>query len=126
MSRDLKAADHKSGGWWNWHPNKTALEYFWHTGKLAIAGRQNFQKIYDLAERVIPGAFLRARGQPRGLRRLGLPQRAERLGFATHGEIAAFWNLLSPDEAKAWVSKHRDELAEVLIEPAIGGKPRPS
>jgi uncharacterized protein YcaQ len=49
-----------------------------------------------------------------------------RLGFATHGEIAAFWDLLSPDEAKAWVTEHRDELIEVLIEPALGGKPRSS
>jgi uncharacterized protein YcaQ len=49
-----------------------------------------------------------------------------RLGFATHGEIAAFWDLLSPDEAKSWVSAHRDELAEVLIGPLLGGKPRPS
>ena len=27
LSRELKADDHKSGGWWNWHPNKTALEF---------------------------------------------------------------------------------------------------
>lgn len=39
MSRDLKAEEHKSGGWWNWHPSKTALEFLWHTGKLAIARR---------------------------------------------------------------------------------------
>ena len=25
LSRELKADDHKSGGWWNWHPNQTAL-----------------------------------------------------------------------------------------------------
>ncbi|MGO7426761.1 DNA glycosylase AlkZ-like family protein, partial [Rhizobium ruizarguesonis] len=49
-----------------------------------------------------------------------------RLGFATHGEISAFWNLVSPDEAKAWVAAHGDELIEVLIEPALGGKARPS
>ncbi|MGO8469960.1 hypothetical protein AB9F45_36325, partial [Rhizobium leguminosarum] len=48
------------------------------------------------------------------------------LGFATHGEISAFWNLVSPDEAKVWLSAHRDELIEVLIEPALGGKARPS
>jgi uncharacterized protein YcaQ len=57
MAREIKADGHVSGGWWNWHPNKTALEYFWRTGKFAIAGRSNFQKIYDLVERVIPAEF---------------------------------------------------------------------
>ena len=119
MSRDLKVDDHKSGGWWNWHPNKTALEYYWHTGKLAIAGRQNFQKIYDLTERVIPGHHY----EPE--RRATMPfstgpaaAALERLGFATHGEIAAFFDLISPEEAKTWVAAHRDELTEVMIEPA--------
>ncbi len=57
MAREIKADGHVSGGWWNWHPNKTALEYFWRTGKFAIAGRSNFQKVYDLVERVIPAEF---------------------------------------------------------------------
>ena len=45
LSRELKTDDHKSGGWWNWHPNKTALEFLWHTGKLCISRRENFQKV---------------------------------------------------------------------------------
>ncbi len=48
-----------------------------------------------------------------------------RLGFATHGEIAAFFDLVTPQEAKAWVENHRDELEEVLIE-TVDGKPRAS
>lgn len=43
MARD-QADGHVSGGWWNWHPNKTALEYFWRTGKFAISGRSNFRE----------------------------------------------------------------------------------
>lgn len=42
------------GGWWEWHPSKTALEWLWRTGELSISGRDGFQKIYDLTERVIP------------------------------------------------------------------------
>ncbi len=61
FSRELKAEGHVSGGWWNWHPSKTALESLWRMGKLAIAGRENFQKIYDLTERVIPTATIRKR-----------------------------------------------------------------
>lgn len=125
-AREIKADGHTSGGWWNWHPNKTALEYFWRTGKFAIAGRSNFQKIYDLVERVIPAEFRDPEVSREDFVDWACRSALKRLGFATHGEIAAFWDLLSPDEAKAWVSEHRDELTEVLIEPALGGKPRPS
>ncbi len=124
MSRDLKVAEHKSGGWWNWHPNKTALEYYWHTGKLAIAGRQNFQKIYDLAERVLPAHHYEPEVSEADFVDWACRSALQRLGFATHGEIAAFFALIGPEEAKAWVMAHRDELTEVLIEPADGEKPR--
>ncbi|WP_438749778.1 winged helix-turn-helix domain-containing protein [Pararhizobium sp. O133] len=124
MSRDLKVAEHKSGGWWNWHPNKTALEYYWHTGKLAIAGRQNFQKIYDLAERVLPAHHYEPEVSEAEFVDWACRSALQRLGFATHGEIAAFFALIGPEEAKAWVTAHRDELTEVLIEPADGEKPR--
>jgi uncharacterized protein YcaQ len=126
LARDMKADGHVSGGWWNWHPNKTALEYFWRTGKFAIAGRSNFQKIYDLVERVIPAEFHEPEVSREDFVDWACRSALTRLGFATHGEIAAFWDLLSPDEAKAWVCEHRDELIEVLIEPALGGKPRSS
>jgi uncharacterized protein YcaQ len=119
LSRDLKTDDHKSGGWWNWHPNKTALEYLWHTGKLAIARRENFQKVYDLAERVVPAHHHEPAVEHDAFVDWACRSALERLGFATHGEIAAFWDLISPDEAKAWVEDHR-------IEPADGGKPRAS
>jgi uncharacterized protein YcaQ len=44
LAREIKQADHKSGGWWQWHPSKKALEYFWHTGKLAISARRTSRK----------------------------------------------------------------------------------
>ena len=44
----------KSGGWWDWKIEKRALEYLYTTGRVMVAYRKNFQKQYDLAERVIP------------------------------------------------------------------------
>jgi uncharacterized protein len=126
LAREVKQADHKSGGWWEWHPSKTALEFLWHTGKLAISGRQNFQKIYDLSERVIPGHHLSAEVSHAEFVDWACRSAIERLGFATHGEIAAFWNLVSPEEAKDWVQANRDQLEEVEIECVDGGKPRAS
>ncbi|MGI9311715.1 MAG: winged helix-turn-helix domain-containing protein [bacterium] len=39
---------------WNWKPAKQALEQLFMEGKLMTARRQGFQKVYDLAERVLP------------------------------------------------------------------------
>ena len=48
------------GGMWSWKPAKAMLERLWNHGDLVIAGRQGFQRVYDLAERVIPRAQLEA------------------------------------------------------------------
>ena len=45
---------------WNWKPAKAMLERLWNHGDLVIAGRQGFQRVYDLTERVIPRAQLEA------------------------------------------------------------------
>lgn len=44
----------KRGSWWDWKPAKTALEYLYAFGDLMIANRVNFQRVYDLTERVLP------------------------------------------------------------------------
>jgi uncharacterized protein len=48
------------GGMWNWKPAKRVLDSLWDRGDLAIAGRQGFQRLYDLTARVIPRAVLDA------------------------------------------------------------------
>jgi uncharacterized protein len=48
------------GGMWDWKPAKMVLEALWDRGHLAIAGRRSFQRLYDLAERVIPQHVLEA------------------------------------------------------------------
>lgn len=126
LSRELKAAEHVTGGWWNWHPSKTALEYLWRTGKVAIARRENFQKVYDLAERVLPKHHHEPEVDHEDFVDWACRSALTRLGFATHGEIAAFWDLVTPEEAKAWVEAHAGELRPILVETVDGGKPRPS
>ena len=49
-----------SGGMWSWKPAKVMLEALWSTGDLAICGRQGFQRLYDLSERIIPAEYLEA------------------------------------------------------------------
>lgn len=127
MARDFEqeAGKRPAGGWWNWHPEKTALEYHWRTGALAIAGREGFQKVYDLTERVIPARHRGGEATPDAFLDWACTSALERLGFATSGEIAAFWDLVTPEEAKGWVEANRDRLEPVLIE-CVGSKPRAS
>lgn len=53
-SSDFERTDGKGGGWWSWKPEKRSLEVLFTTGALMISARHNFQRIYDLAERVLP------------------------------------------------------------------------
>ena len=52
---DFERTDGKAGGWWEWKPEKRSLEALFTTGALMIARRHNFQRVYDVAERVLPG-----------------------------------------------------------------------
>jgi uncharacterized protein len=49
-----------SGGMWNWKPAKRMLDALWTAGMLVIRGRVNFQRLYDLPERVLPAELLNA------------------------------------------------------------------
>lgn len=53
-SSDFARTDGKAGGWWEWKPEKRALEMLFTAGELMIRRRHNFQRIYDLRERVLP------------------------------------------------------------------------
>jgi uncharacterized protein YcaQ len=52
---DFERVDGKGGGWWAWKPEKRSLEALFTAGKLMVSRRQNFHRVYDLAERVLPG-----------------------------------------------------------------------
>jgi uncharacterized protein YcaQ len=48
------------GGMWNWKPEKRLLEDLFAAGEVAVAGRDGFQRLYDLPQRVIPRKQLEA------------------------------------------------------------------
>ena len=95
----------KSTGWWDWKPSKVALEYLWRSGELAVTKRVGFRKFYDLSERVIPPQYLNARMSDAEIVDWACTAALDRLGFATSGELAAFFDLIRPDNAKAWVAQ---------------------
>lgn len=108
--------------WWGWKPEKAALEYLWRTGEAAVAGRVNFHKVYDLAERVYPEAH--AAPRPGEAEHLDWACRTalDRLGVASADEIAAFWQAVPLADAKAWCERAAaaGEIEPVRVEAADG------
>jgi uncharacterized protein YcaQ len=114
---------------WGWKPHKIALDYLWRVGVLYVAARQNFQKIYDLTERVIPQhVTLPKPDEPThidwacrtALDRLG--------GLATPREIVQFFNAVTVKQVAPWIAtaQQTGAVTPVLIESADGSPPRPS
>jgi uncharacterized protein len=50
----------RPGHMWNWHDGKIALEYLFYAGRVTAARRINFERYYDLPERVLPAEILAA------------------------------------------------------------------
>jgi hypothetical protein len=113
-SRDFEGTG--GGGMWNWKPAKTMLEALWHRGEIVIAGRvSGFQRLYDLAERVLPREVLEAPvpGEAKRLRELALKAVRGR-GALTESGIIEHWRLKG---GVARVRPHVDSLvADGLLE----------
>ena len=68
---DFRTGKRAPGSWWNWDDAKIALEHLYDIGSLAISNRVNFQRIYDVRERVMPQWVDRSEPtEESGLRRL--------------------------------------------------------
>jgi uncharacterized protein YcaQ len=49
----------KRGPWWGWANGKIALEWLFWNGRISAAGRgRNFERVYDITERIVPASVL--------------------------------------------------------------------
>jgi uncharacterized protein len=103
-----KGRRRQPGEMWNWSEEKTALEYLFFAGRVCAARRVNFERLYDLPERVLPRQVLEAPtpSQEEAQRQLVLIA-AKRLGVATEADLGDYFRLPRA-ESKARVA----ELAE--------------
>jgi uncharacterized protein YcaQ len=91
-SRDFEGE--QRAGMWERKPAKAMLDRLWNHGELVIAGRERFQRLYDLPERVLPRAVLDAPVPPEGARMRALALRAVRArGALTESGIVEHWRL---------------------------------
>lgn len=84
----------RTGPWWGYNKGKIALEWLFATGRLAVADRRNFARVYDLAERVIDSQHLNAPVLPReeAVREL-LRTSVQALGIGTAADIADYYRI---------------------------------
>ncbi|HEX4158528.1 MAG TPA: crosslink repair DNA glycosylase YcaQ family protein [Rhizomicrobium sp.] len=114
--------DKAVGPWWGWSASKTALEFLWRAGELAVPRRDGFEKFYDLAERVIPAELRAARPTRRQTVDWACREALLRLGFATPSELANFFDLIELAEARDWakLALRKKQLVEVAVTNADG------
>ena len=89
---DLGERVGKKSSWWDWDDGKIALEHLFHHGQVAARRRRNdFARLYDLPERVLPAAALNTTTPTEDKARKELLVIAARaLGVATHGDLADY------------------------------------
>ena len=105
-SREL-ALDGKgsgSGGWWGWSDGKHALEWLFWAGLVTTKERRGFERIYDLPERVIPGACAIATPSDDEAQRRLVLAAARALGIATVADLRNYWRI-GPGEGAARVAE---------------------
>ena len=117
----------KRGPWWGWKPQKAALDFLWRSGELLIPRREGFQKVYDLAERVLPDHHALPCPDPAGHLEWACSTAAARLEVFTPKELADFWDAVETPEAKAWciTAEKAGRIVPVNVECA-GGEVRPA
>ena len=82
-------------GWWEWGDAKRALEWLFWAGHITTATRRgSFERVYDLAERVIPAEILALPTPDEGHAQRTLVERAaQALGIATAQDLRDYFRL---------------------------------
>jgi uncharacterized protein YcaQ len=109
--------DPRPGHMWNWHDGKVALEYLFYTGQVVSAGRVNFERLYDVPERVLPAEVVAApTPEPAEAQRELVRIAAAALGVATEPDLGDYFRLPRSD-SKARVAElvAAGELIEVEV-----------
>ena len=111
----------RRGSWWDWAPAKHVLEDLFDQGVLLVHDRVNFERRYDLAERVLPAGL--DTSEPSALEAaVALTLLAAgALGVATAADLADYYRL-RPEVARPALAEA--VAAGLLQEVAVQGWPR--
>lgn len=123
--RALDMEGRGSRGWWDLKPARRVASALWSSGEFAIRERRNFQRTFDLRERVIPADVLE---RPLKLQQaLGvlLLRALDGHGWATTGTLASTWRLRNMQPALKHALARLEERREIVACRFQRGKERP-
>jgi uncharacterized protein YcaQ len=88
-----------TGSWWGWNDTKRAVEHLFWSGELAVVRRRtSFERVYDLAERIIPPALFEAKAPHEAQAHRELLAIASRaFGIATEADLRDYFRLDAAD-----------------------------
>jgi uncharacterized protein YcaQ len=114
--------ERRTAGWWGWSDCKRAVEWLFWVGRLTTANRRNFERVYDLTERVFPNFRADEISEAEGHRML-IRVAAKALGIATAGDLRDYFRL-APEGGRRGI----EELASTgeLIRVAVDGWSQPA
>lgn len=94
IEKALEAPGRAVSGWWEWSMTKTACEYLFAIGTIAVSHRRGFERIYDLAERVLPAPVIAAPtpAEPDAKREL-VAMAAQAHGIGTVADLADYFRI---------------------------------
>lgn len=105
---DFEDERERRGPWWDWSQAKASLEWLFRRGRAAIARRVNFERHYDVVERVVPPEVLARRlSEEEALRRL-VSHAARAIGVGTAKDVAGYFGV--------GVKTARPQIAELVDE----------
>ncbi|MFC4036337.1 winged helix-turn-helix domain-containing protein [Streptomyces polygonati] len=121
----------KNGGlWWDWSETKIAVEWLLDTGQVVCTQRRGWKRIYDLAERAVPGALLHDDLDDTECARRLVTLAGAALGVATRSDLADYHRLkgeqvtavigdtgLVPVEVEGWGKPAWADPAALAVEP---------
>ena len=91
---EISIGGKSTGPWWGWSEGKQALEFLFRQGRVAVAGRRNFERLYDVSERVFPKAVLEAGAiSERDAKKELLVRAARAMGVGTAKDIAQYFHV---------------------------------
>jgi uncharacterized protein YcaQ len=92
----------RSGSWWGWNDTKRALEFLFWCGELATRTRRGtFERVYDLAERVIPREMLAERVEEEEAHARLVEIAARAYGVATESDLRDYFRLPAASARRA-------------------------